>query len=90
MAATNNDVTLSTTWTELTATYTGLVNTSAFVQNKGPGDAIVFWGGASAPALTNGLVLRPGDVSYGTAAKIWVRSVSAGFQEQKLASGTTD
>lgn len=87
MAASNADVSVTTDWQDLVVTYAGLAGASAYVQNKGPNDAVVFFGGASEPAGVNGVLLQPGEPAYGTADHIWVRGLGG---SASIGSGLND
>lgn len=91
MAKTENDIKVTSAWQNLVATYPGLANVSAYVQNKAFNSdrriLVVFSPSAAAPAGADGMSLSAGDVAQGTAANVWVRA----FREDVLINcGTTD
>lgn len=77
MAASYNDVSVTSTWTNLVAGNAALNNVPVLLQNKSSCRAPiqVFFGGASAPTTNGaGVILNYLDSVDGTAAQIWVRS----------------
>jgi hypothetical protein len=74
MATSYNDVAVTTSWVDLTVANAALASVPIVIQNKQPGTIVnVFFGGASAPAKdSEGVELRYGEFTDGTAAKVWV------------------
>ena len=76
MAASNADIAVNASWQDLVATYAGLASTPCYVQNKGPNEVLVmFTASASQPSSDSGILLRRGDVAYGTSAHVWVKGL---------------
>lgn len=87
MAATKDDVALTSTWVDLTVQFTDLVSASAFVQCKGPDEVLIYWGGASAPTGSSGTLMGRMTIAYGTSDHIWVRALRA---NAAVSCGLTD
>jgi hypothetical protein len=88
MAATQNDLSLTITWSDVVATYAALASASAFIQNKGPGPVLVYFSASgTAPTGSNGTLLRAGETTLGTAAHIWVRALN---NDAEISPGLTD
>ena len=72
--ATQNDFTVSGSWTDLVATIGAAASADCVIQNVSDGIVQVVFGGASAPTGKTGIVLDEWDSVQGNAANIWVRS----------------
>lgn len=77
MGTTRDDIAITSVWSELTDTDSGLVSIDARLQNVGSGAVAIVEGGASAPADKSGTILRPGDSVEVNNANLWASSIDS-------------
>ena len=75
--ATQNDYSVTGSWTNLVATIGAAASVDCVIQNVSTDPVQVVFGGASAPTGKTGIVLANIDSVQGNAAQIWVRSAGA-------------
>lgn len=84
--ATQADIAVSTSWTDIVVVNGALASVNLAIQNKSNAGEIIYvvFGGSSPATLTGGTVLQPGDSVTGNAAAIWVRGPSGGNTDDKI------
>jgi len=78
MATSYTNVSLTSTWVDLTVANSALASVPILVQNRSSSNEVfVFFGGASAPAANDGVRLGFGESVDGTAANVWAKARSS-------------
>lgn len=74
-SSTLNDATVTEAWVDLTVAQAGLTGVACLLQNQGPEDIAIVFGGANPGGTKTGFRLAPGDSVGGTAANVWARAI---------------
>lgn len=66
-------VSLTGAFVDLAVASPAIASVDVFYQNMGSNPLYLYFGGTTAPAATDGIVLKPGDSFQGNAAHVWAR-----------------
>lgn len=71
--ASQDDITVTSPWTDATVANGDLADADVLIQNVGRDVVFVVFGGSDAPEDTSGLKLGPLDSIQGNASNLWLR-----------------
>lgn len=81
------DVAIIQMATDMAGINPAMAGASAYVQNKGPGPALVAFSSAATAPSAGYILLGAGDMTYGTAAHVYAKTLNG---VGVVAIGTTD
>lgn len=70
-----NTIVANSTWSNAAATYPGASSALSWIQCRGPKNILVAYSSSATPPNDGGLMLRPADITTGSAQYIWVKSL---------------
>lgn len=82
-----NDIALTSDWIDLITPFAAIASTSGWVQNNGTTKIRVAFAASATKPVGGGVLLATGEIAFGTAAHVWVRSVG---NTGSCAAGLTD